>query len=237
MKISFSVVLVGVLFVGCSIHPVDPKIEMKPPAYVEQLPPKTKQQIVSNPGSLFGQGDNPLFADLKAMNPNDIVTVVISETIAQSSTGQKTISEESQDSLGAGIITKNNGNSGSIDTVINAVNKFGNIGFEAGSSNSYTGSGENSRNESFTTTISARIIKILKNGNYFIEGNRELLVNGEKQIIQISGVIRPYDIDQKNTIDSKYIADAKILYKTEGEIDRATKKPWGSKFVESVWPF
>jgi flagellar L-ring protein precursor FlgH len=232
MRLSFSVVLVGVLFVGCSTHPVDPKIEMKPPVYVEQLPAATKQQAVSNPGSLFGQGDNPLFADLKAMNPNDIVTVVISETIAQSSVGQKTISENNSDKLGAGVLT---GFGGTVGTAIS--DKAGKIGFEASSTNSYNGSGKNSRNESFTTTISARIIKILKNGNYFIEGNRELLVNGEKQVIQISGVIRPYDIDQKNTIDSKYIADAKILYKTEGEIDRATEKPWGSKYVESLWPF
>ncbi len=237
MKLSFSIVLMGILLVGCSTHPVDPQIAMKPPVYVEQLPPETKQQIIANPGSLFGHGDNPLFADLKAMNPNDIVTVIISEAIAQSSVGQKTISETSKDSLGAGVMTTNDGTGGSINRIANTLNKFGNIGFEAGSTNTYTGSGKNSRNESFTTTISARIIKVLKNGNYFIEGNRELLVNGEKQIVQISGVIRPYDIDQKNTIDSRYIADARILYRTEGEIDRATKKPWGSKFVESVWPF
>ena len=227
MRVSFSIVVAGILFVGCSTHPVDPKMDMKPPAYVEQLPPSTKQQIMSNQGSLFGQGENPLFADLKAMNPNDIVTVVISESIAQSSDGKKTVSEESSDKLGAGVFS---GVGGAV------LNKAGKIGFKAGSTNNYAGSGKNTRNESFTTTISARIIKILKNGNYFIEGNRELLVNGEKQIIQISGVIRPYDIDQKNTIDSKYIADAKILYKTEGEIDRATKKPWGSKYIESIWP-
>ncbi|EAL4066337.1 flagellar basal body L-ring protein, partial [Campylobacter jejuni] len=56
-------------------------------------------------------------------------------------------------------------------------------------------------------------------------------------IIQLSGVIRPYDIGQDNTIDSKYIADAKILYKTEGEVDRSTRKPWGSKVIEAIWPF
>ena len=236
MKYLFSMIFIGSLFVGCSTHPVDPKIEMKPPTYVEQLPPKTKQQAVVNPGSIFGKGDNPLFSDLKAMNPNDIVTVVITESIMQSSSGQKTISEENKDSLGAGLMT-NNGDSATLNKITDTFNKYGNIGFEAGSTNSYKGSGKNSRNESFTTTISARIIKILSNGNYFIEGSRELLVNGEKQIIQISGVIRPYDIDQTNTINSKFIADAKILYKTEGEIDRATNKPWGSKFVESVWPF
>jgi flagellar L-ring protein precursor FlgH len=236
MKLVTSVTLIGVMFIGCSTHPVDPKIEMKPPTYVEQLPPKTKQQSIANPGSIFGKGDNPLFSDLKAMNVNDIVTIVISENIAQSSVGQKTLSEVNKDSLGAGVITNKGGDS-TVGTVTNAFNKLGNVSFEAGSTNSYKGSGKNSRNESFTTTISARIIKILNNGNYFIEGSRELLVNGEKQIIQISGVIRPYDIDQTNTINSKYIADAKILYKTEGEIDRATKKPWGSKFVEAIWPF
>jgi len=53
MRVSFSIVVVGILFVGCSTHPVDPKMDMKPPVYVEQLPPSTKQQTVSNPGSLF----------------------------------------------------------------------------------------------------------------------------------------------------------------------------------------
>lgn len=234
-KYTCSIIAVISLFSGCSVHPVDPKITMKPPAYVEQLPSHEGNGIVQNPGSLFGQGKNPLFSDQKAMNPNDIVTVVISEVTNQSSSGAKTISENNTDSLGAGLMTANNG--GLMGTVAKNANEVGNIGFQAGSSNSYKGTGTNTRNETFSTTISARIIKVLNNGNYFIEGSRELLINGEKQIIQISGTIRPYDIDQANTIDSKYIADAKILYKTEGEIDQATTKPWGSKFVEALWPF
>ncbi len=122
-------------------------------------------------------------------------------------------------------------------TITDKVNSLSNIGFQTNSSNNFSGAGTNTRDEKFTTTVSARIIKILNNGNYFIEGKRELLLNGEKQIIQISGVIRPYDIDQTNTIDSKYIADAKILYKTEGDIDQSSTKPWGSKLIESIWPF
>lgn len=235
-KTMLSIVVILSAFTGCSTHPVDPGITMKAPAYIEQLPPKEEEGNISpNAGSLFGQGKNPLFSDQKAMNPNDIVTVVISEVTNQSSSGAKSISEDNSDSLGAGVMTANSG--GVMGTVAKNINKIGNIGFQAGSSNTYTGTGSNTRNESFSTTISARIIKILNNGNYFIEGSRELLINGEKQIIQISGTIRPYDIDQTNTINSIYIADAKILYKTEGEIDRATTKPWGSKFVESLWPF
>lgn len=228
--------LVALLYTGCSQHPADPVITMKAPTYVDQLPSKVNDTPRSNPGSLFGQGDNPLFSDLKAMHVNDIVTVTISENIAQSSNAKRNLSKDSKDSLGGGIIT-NNGSNGILKTATDAINGVSNIGFQTGSTNSFSGAGTNSRNEKFTTTVSARIIKILNNGNYFIEGSRELLLNGEKQIIHISGVIRPYDIDQTNTIDSKYIADAKISYATQGEMNQNLKKPWGSRFMDTIWPF
>lgn len=228
--------LVTVLFLaGCSTHPADANISMKPPVYVDEMPSRVNQNVASNAGSLFGQGDNPLFSDLKAMHVNDVVTVTITEKTAQSSSGKKSLTKDNSDSLGAGITTAGGG--GIAGNVARQLNKVGNIGFTAGSNDAFTGTGTNKRDETFNTSISARIIKILSNGNYFIEGSKELLINGEKQIIQISGVIRPYDIDKTNTIDSKFIADAKILYKTEGDIDQTTTKPWGSKFMESVWPF
>ena len=228
--------VVAILYTGCSHHPADPKINMKAPAYVDELPSKVNDTPRSNPGSLFGQGENPLFSDLKAMHVNDIVTVTISENIIQSSDASRKLSKDSKDSLGGGLVT-NNGSNKALKRVTDAINGVSNIGFQTGSTNSFSGTGASSRSEKFTTTISARIIKILNNGNYFIEGSRELLLNGEKQIIHISGVIRPYDIDQTNTIDSKYIADAKISYTTQGEIDQTLKKPWGSRFMESIWPF
>lgn len=229
---SFVAVLV---LAGCSVHPADPKISMKAPVYVDETPSKVNETMAPNPGSLFGQGDNPLFSDLKAMHLNDVVTVTITEKTAQSSTGKKALTKQSSDSLGAGITTAAGG--GVLGAVAKNLNEVGNIGFTTGSNNAFSGNGSNTRNETFTTTISARIIKILNNGHYFIEGSRELLINGEKQIIQVSGVISPYDIDKNNNIDSKYIADAKILYKTEGDIDQTTTKPWGAKFMETIWPF
>ncbi len=217
---------------GC-LPSADPRIDMKPPVYVEQLPAK---QVNNQPnaGSLFGRGDNPLFADRKAMNVNDIVTVVISERANQSSSGKHDTSKNSTISLGGGIFTAG---SAPLSTLATQLNKAGDSGFSAGNKNEFTGAGSSVRAEAFTTTISARIIKVLENGNYFIEGSRELLINGEKQIMQLSGVIRPYDISNANEIDSRYIADAKILYKTEGDVDRATRKPWGTKLMEAIWPF
>ncbi len=236
MKETLILSFLALFIAGCSVHPADPKITMKAPVYVDQLPSKVNDTPRSNPGSLFGQGDNPLFADLKAMHINDIVTVIISENITQSSNAKRNLTKDSKDSLGGGLVTSG-GSNAAVNSIANKINGITNIGFQTGSTNSFSGTGTSSRDEQFTTTISARIIKILNNGDYFIEGSRQLLLNGEKQIIEISGVIRPYDIDQTNKIDSKYIADAKILYKTQGEIDQNMKKPWGSRFIESIWPF
>lgn len=220
------------VFLGCGAT-TEPQISMKPPAYVEELPPKQSADVDISNGSLFGRGDNPLFSDKKAMNVNDLVTVIIRETTSQSTQANRVSTKNNNSNLGGGALTAG----GALGSVADTVSDYSNIGFQTNSTANYTGTGSQSRSESFNTTISTRVIKILSNGNYFIEGSRELLINGEKQFIQISGVIRPYDIEQDNTIDSRYIADAKILYKTEGDVASSTKKPWGTRFFEAIWPF
>ena len=231
MKVLLLFVLLFALS-GCGAS-TEPEISMKPPAYVEELPPKQSDNIQTAPGSLFGKGDNPLFSDKKAMNVNDLVTVVIQESTSQSTQANRSSSKNNTSNLSGGTLTAG----GQLANVANNISNYSNIGFQTNSSANYTGTGAQTRNESFNTTVSTRVIKILSNGNYFIEGSRELLINGEKQIIQLSGVIRPYDIGQDNTIDSRYIADAKILYKTEGDVATSTKKPWGTRFFEAIWQF
>jgi len=221
---------------GCTANLTDPEIDFEPPVYVEQMPALEEQQNFASTGSIFGQGDNPLFSDHKAMHVNDIVTVMISETAKSSNTGAKSLSSTDSSKLGGGAFTSTGANS----TVANAasnVNGYSSIGFNSDSTSSFKGAGSATKDASFTTKISARIVKILQNGNYFVSGKREILIDDQKQLIQISGVIRPYDIDQYNNIDSSKMSDAKILYKTEGDMDRATKQGWGTKMVQAIWPF
>ena len=229
--------IVGIVFfTGCTANLTDPEINFEPPVYVEEMPAKENDNDFVSAGSIFGQGDNPLFSDHKAMHVNDIVTVVISETAKSSNTGSKKLSESDTSSLGGGAFTSGGTNS-AINSHVAKLNGLANIGFTSGSSSDFQGQGSSSKDASFNTTVSARIIKVLQNGNYFISGKREILVDDEKQIVQISGVIRPYDIDQHNKINSSQMSEAKILYKTEGEIDRATKQGWGTKIIKAAWPF
>jgi len=226
---------------GCTAGLTDPEIDFEPPAYVEQMPPKEDKQDFTSTGSIFGQGDNPLFSDHKAMHVHDIVTVVISESATSTSSAAKSLSKDDSTSLGGGIFSGANAANGSFGGaaggVLNGLNKYTNVGFGSSTSNAFSGAGSASKDASFSTTVSARIVKVLQNGNYFISGSREILIDNQKQIIQLSGVIRPYDIDQNNRINSAQMSEAKILYKTQGDMDRATQQGWGTKLIQAAWPF
>lgn len=236
VTVYFGFIYLVLFFNGCGANLTEPEIDFEPPAYVEQMPSREDQKNFTSVGSVFGQGENPLFTDHKAMHVNDVVTVVISETAKSSNSGSKQLSKDDSLSLGGGTFTYGGSNS-VVNSVASKLNDVTNIGFGATSTGAYKGQGSSTKDASFTTTVSARIVKVLQNGNYFISGKREILVDDQKQIIQIGGVIRPYDIDQYNVINSSQISEAKILYKTQGDVDRATKQGWGSKIVQAVWPF
>ncbi len=224
------------LLSGCTAKLTEPAMNFKPPVYVEQMPSLEQEDAFTSTGSIFGQGDNPLFSDHKAMHVNDIVTVAIIETAKSSNSANKQTAKSDNVSLGGGVFSGGTDNA-AVSSYIGKLNGLTNIGFSADSTNSYSGQGSYSKDASFTTTISARIVKVLKNGNYYISGKREIMVDEEKQFVQISGVIRPYDIDQNNNINSTQIADAKILYSTQGDIERSISQGWGTKMVQAVWPF
>lgn len=233
--LAFYCFVLGFFLNGCAT--TEPQISFRPPAYVEELPPKEEEDNFGNPGSIFGQGDNLLFSDRRAMQLNDLVTVIINQTAQASSTANKNLNETSNSNLSGPGITFG-GPSNSIGKLAGKLNNLTGFGITTGNNTStYQGAGSQNRQEAFSTTIAARIIKVMQNGNYFIEGSREVLINGEKQIIHLSGVVRPTDIARNNTIESQYIADAKIMYDTQGELKKSTEKGWGTKLIESVWPF
>jgi len=235
---SIFIIMLALFLAGCSKHPMDPDMEMKPPKYIEQMPSKESETPPPNMGSLFGSGEAPMFSDRKAMNVNDIVRVTINESATSSSSGKKALSKNSSDTLGGGLLGSANNK---INPIAKTAEKLANgaldLSLSANSSYSFAGSGSNNRAEKFTTTISARVIKVMPNNNYFIDGSRELLIDGQKQIMRVSGVIRGEDISQSNTIDSTYISDAKIWYDTQGDISRSSNQGWASKTLEAIWPF
>jgi len=77
--------------------------------------------------------------------------------------------------------------------------------FKASLENAFEGEGTSDRSGQVTASIGARVTEVLPNGNLVIFGKRKMKVNNETQIITVSGIVRPMDIDTDNRIKSTYI--------------------------------
>ena len=186
------------------------------------------------PGSIWrGENDKSmLFADKKARYVDDIVTIIVAES-AQG--GNKATTDTSRDSSASASIGSFFGIENSI--IGSNANMGGKIALGGTSSNSLKGQGDTSRNNTLIARISARVIRVMDNGNLLIEGRRMVAVNAEDQYLIISGIIRPQDITTENTIASQYIADARIIYTGEGVINDKMRPGWMTRIVDWVWPF
>jgi flagellar L-ring protein precursor FlgH len=151
-----------------------------------------------------------LFSDQRAIKVDDIVTILIVES-AKAGSESATNTGKSQ-SFGV----ESNGGSG----FMRLLPQFSGSG---GTKIGYDGKGNTSREGTLEATISARVIKVLDNGNLVIEGSKVVEVNEEKGIIKISGMIRPLDIQQNNIVYSSSIADAQITYSGKGVANTAQR--------------
>lgn len=215
----------------------DPIMDFSPPKYVEDLPEKDFIEEFPKLGSLFGQGERPMFADRRAMRVNDILLVKVNETSNASFNAQKTYNGTQEGTLNAPNINYTGNN----EEIANSINNFKdasafNMNLANGDT-TFNGGGSQNRDESVNFDLSARVIKVLNNGNYYIEGTKQIMVDGEKKVILLSGVIRPYDITSDNSIESKFISELKLNYTSEGDISSKRHKKWGSKELEQAWPY
>ncbi|MFA5479221.1 MAG: flagellar basal body L-ring protein FlgH [Candidatus Muiribacteriota bacterium] len=159
-------------------------------------------------GSLWQNSTQKSFyTEEKAHRIGDILTVFISEAASASQTATKNTSRDYSASMNAGT--------GFLDVV---------GGASAGSKNQYSGKGSTVASNNVNATVSVKVTEVLPNGNLVVEGQRFINVNNDIQEILLTGEVRPRDVSTENTVDSRLLADAKIIYKGKGEIAR-TQKP------------
>jgi flagellar L-ring protein precursor FlgH len=194
-------------------------------------------KYVPKDGSLWpGEtSENLLFADTKAKQIGDIVTVQLEEDFESTNSATTGISKDSQIDLG-------------VTTVLGLPNDYGMTNFlglgnafdpnvQASSSRSTNGSGTTTRGGTMTGTLAAIIKEVLPNGVFRIEGRRTVTVNNEDQMMVLTGLIRRVDIGFDNTISSQKIANATIAYTGKGVISDEQNVGWLMRFFAWIWPF
>lgn len=194
---------------------------------VIEAPKITEQQNSKAPGSLYNGYDN-LFSDDKAHNIGDIVTIKVYENISgQGSTNTKSSRNNDMDLSfpSATIMDKKIPNKTSV------------FALKQSSKNSFKGSGDTKRQAKLVATISARVIKVYPNGNLYIKGRKIIKINDDIQILKISGIVKPMDISQDNSIESSKISDMYVEYNGQGFMADTQSPGWLAKFLMKIWPF
>ena len=233
MKNSILVLLV-LFLVGCSSSKQELEFE-KPEIQIPKKSPEPRK----NKGSLYSIQGTSLFADKKDLQVGDIIQIVINEDLTSKSNNKRELSSDRETSLGGGVFaaTGNNTLGETTTGLANKANRNLGVNFGTESSSADKGSVKTQFDETFETTISAIIEETYQNGNYYIRGEKEMLIEGQKQKIVISGVIRPYDITSDNSINSSQIANLKLLYNKDGTESDILDTPWGLNFMRKIWPF
>lgn len=235
------IVVLGIGMAGCSggFPGMARPVQSKAPSYITAQPVVAPHlpDIAPEPpsdGSLW-RDDAPLislFADQKARTVGDIVTIKIAESSTASNKASTATDRSS--SLSA-----------SVDAFFNAekrfpadqpfFNPFSKVA--GGVESQFEGTGSTRRSGDLNAYITALVTQVLPNGNLVLSGSREVLINNENQIIQLTGVVRPRDISANNQVLSTYVADARISYSGTGVINDRQKPGWLTTLVMKVWPF
>lgn len=167
--------------------------------------------LLGTSGAAAQVGRDSWFADARAFRVGDLLTVLIVEEASGSNSASTNTKRE--DGLEVGV----QGSGGPLTFVPP-------IAGSADSRNEHKVKGGNSRSNKLSGRITAEIVAIDPDGTLVLDGMRVLEVDGEKQVTQLTGRVRPEDVNADNTVLSYLVADALIRYTGKGLVRDAQRR-------------
>lgn len=183
-------------------------------SYLERVRAENSN-IQAVPGSIWTDSGRltRMTTDVRAMRPHDLISVVVSESLAASTDGTVKNSRASNASSAiSGLIgTLHPGNA-----LQNLVNQTSSAGLNA--------QGTSETNSSLSTTFGGQVIEVLSNGMLVIEAARQVEFSQQTQTIILRGLVRPEDISQQNQVLSTAISSLELEVRGKGIINDYTHR-------------
>ena len=169
-----------------------------------------------SPGSIWSPTSRltDLGRDLRASQVDDVVTILVSESVNAVATGAST--SERASSANASV--------SSLAGKVSAAGALANLAGLSGDQK-LNGTGTTSRTATLNATLTARVVKVLPGGLLLIEGDKSLQVNSEQQVITVRGIVRTADISTSNSVSSTQIADLELRLNGKGVVGDAIRRP------------
>jgi flagellar L-ring protein precursor FlgH len=208
------------LTVGCSTVP---------PTNVHQpmtARPAPRFEMANGNGAIYqAASSRPLFEDRRARFVGDTITVKITESTTASSKSNNKLDRSNTATASVSGLNKLPGK-GLVGLDLNAE-----------SANAFSGKGEAANNNVFTGNMTVTVIDVMPNGNLLVSGEKQVAIGSEQEFVRVSGVVNPSFVDAFNTVESSRIADARIEYKSSGQVADGMVMGWLARFFLNVMPF
>jgi flagellar L-ring protein precursor FlgH len=172
--------------------------------------------VETSPGAIWSPTSRltDLGRDLRASQVNDIVTIIVSESVNAVATG----GSSSQRSSSANA---------SVSSLAGKPSPVGALANLAGLSGDQklNGQGTTTRASTLNAAVTARVVRVLPGGMLLVEGDKSIQVNSEQQVISVRGVIRAVDVTTSNTVASTQIANMEVRVNGKGIVGDAIRRP------------
>src|ERR1700733_4663818 len=169
--------------------------------------------VQASPGSIWTDNGRltRMVTDVRAMRPHDLISVVVSESLAASTDGtvKNSRASNASSSISGLIGTLHAGNA-----LQNLINQTSASGLNA--------QGTSATNSSLSTTFGGQVIEVLPNGMLVIEAARQVEFSQQTQTIILHGLVRPEDISQQNQVLSTAISSLELEVRGKGIINDYT---------------
>lgn len=162
---------------------------------------------IAQNGSIFQAASyRSAFTDYRARAVGDVLTITINETVSANKSNQ--VSDKYASSVNAQL---------------NSLLGLNIKGMQASESASINSSDQaaGAANYKFTGSVAVTVIEVLPNGNLLVSGEKQIGMDKGAEFIRISGVVAPIAIQPGNTIPSTQLADARVEYRTNSQMDPA----------------
>jgi len=185
--------------------------------YVAEASARSAEAPSPTPGAIWSPASRLADGarDTRASQVDDMVTILVSErasAVAKGSTKSARSSSAKSSVAALAGVTRAAGPLANLATL--------------GGDTQLTGEGATTRETVLSTTLTARVTRVLPGGSMLLEGSKDLQVNGERQSIVIRGLARPADVSPANVVRSDRLAQLEVRVNGKGVVADAVRRPF-----------
>ena len=175
----------------------------------------------------INDGYQPLCEDRLPRNVGDTLTIVLQENVSASKSSSANASRNGSSKFGVATAPRY------LDGLLGNAR----ADMDISGDNSFGGKGGANANNTFNGTITVTVNQVLSNGNLHVVGEKQIAINQGTEFIRFSGVVNPRTISGSNSVTSTQVADARIEYVGNGDINEAQTMGWLQRFFLNVSPY